>query len=396
MKKFLLLAVILLLTTLAKADNKVYLQGYMYHNSTTHTITVQYWICNPVTGNPNIDIAALTLGLKWDTTVVSLTSYTFYPSGSGLDASDYLASKPDQNTSMSTTGKYKGINYQRSTQLCANLIHLGNNSCVPFFQATFTISSAIENNYDYVNSSASNYIASFSGFGPANAPIQFVPGSQFDDTGSSGSCSGTVSSTTSIGTSNTTDPTFSTSNGPLAVEWKTFNVYKQNNKAVLVWQTATEINNKGFEIQRKEGNAFTTIAFVPSKSADGNNSVLTEYSIAGIDLSTTQKTSYYRIKQISFDNKITYSEIRSINTGNRKIDLLIYPNPSHGTVNITIPSDFKGVDISIADYSGKTLKLWNNFSNQNITLNNLAKGFYLIKVQSLQTGEVITQKITVY
>jgi hypothetical protein len=394
MKKIVLLAFVTFSFLFARADNKVYLQGYLYYNSTNHTIQVQYWICNPTTGNPNIDIASLTLGLRWDSTVVSFTGYSFFPSGSGLDASDYLSSKPDLTTAITPTTKYKGYNFQRSTLYCNNLVHLGNGQCKPFFQATFTISAALAGNYDYTNSSASNYIASFTGYSPANAPIQFVPGAQYDDAGNSGSCSGTVGTVTNIQTSSTTPPSFSNSNAPLPVKWLSFNVYNQRGKTKLIWETAAEINNSGFEIQKKVGDQFEKIGFVYSK-ASGNAAAYLSYEFTDTD-NSTGGTVYYRLKQIGVDNSVSYSEVKAVRLTDKSLQVLIYPNPSRGNVTVVLPADFGGVDMVLQDYSGKTLQVWNNYKTQQLSFTNLAKGFYLLQGKSKQTGETFTQKITVF
>ena len=50
---------------------------------------------------------------------------------------------------------------------------------------------------------------------------------------------------------------------------------------MLLWNTATEANNKGFELQRSaNGETFTTVAYVASKAPNGNSVSSIAYNFA--------------------------------------------------------------------------------------------------------------------
>jgi len=53
--------------------------------------------------------------------------------------------------------------------------------------------------------------------------------------------------------------------GPTPVELTSFSAKVVDGKVQLIWTTATETNNRGFEIQRKENEKFVTIGFVQGK-----------------------------------------------------------------------------------------------------------------------------------
>ncbi|MBI3719004.1 MAG: T9SS type A sorting domain-containing protein [Sphingobacteriales bacterium] len=392
----------------ANAQSLINYSATLFYNSSTNPKTVQVTLFVQNTNNGNgvwVDLAAIQFSLRYNTTYFTLASYSMYPSGSGLDAAgDSNSNQPDSTSTTSFTagGKsYQSLNITRSTNICNNVLRLApGSSTVPVFTATFNLTAAVTSNYyDFTTPSANNYPAEFQVAGSPTTTYRDIlmnASSSYDQNGTSNSCQDGNIKLKSLTDDPSTPTTFTNTNAPLTVQWKNFNVQKQNNKALLSWATATEINNKGFEVQRKEGNSYSTIAFVASKSFDGNSSTLTDYTISGIDLAANQKTSFYRIKQVGYDNTVSYSEVRSINNNGRKFDLLIYPNPSHGMVNIIIPADFKEIDITLSDYSGKTLKVWNNFNKGNLSINELPKGFYLLKVQSQQTNEVVTQKVIVY
>ena len=88
------------------------------------------------------------------------------------------------------------------------------------------------------------------------------------------------------------------------VELNTFSVRIQDGKIILEWETASEINNQGFEIQRSRDNkVFSTISFV-----EGNGSTTQNNSYHYVDEGIQGKV-YYRLKQIDFNGTYTYSDV---------------------------------------------------------------------------------------
>ncbi len=95
------------------------------------------------------------------------------------------------------------------------------------------------------------------------------------------------------------------------VELLSFSAENINDEVVLKWQTATETNNQGFEIQRCNviskfeirNSNFESISFVEGR---GTTTELTEYSYK--DKITTPGKYIYRLKQIDFDGTFEYSQ----------------------------------------------------------------------------------------
>ena len=99
----------------------------------------------------------------------------------------------------------------------------------------------------------------------------------------------------------------------LPVELTSFTAQSQGQTVILNWVTATELNNRGFEIQRKivEGN-FATVGFVKGEGTTTNQK---EYSY--VDKNLTDGKYFYRLKQLDFNGEYEYSktievEVRSL------------------------------------------------------------------------------------
>src|SRR5690606_823002 len=90
----------------------------------------------------------------------------------------------------------------------------------------------------------------------------------------------------------------------IPVELTAFNASVNINEVVLDWTTATELNNLGFEIQRKsvEGE-FETIGFVSGK---GTTTEVNNYSFT--DSKVDAGNYSYRLMQKDFDGTFAYSQ----------------------------------------------------------------------------------------
>lgn len=178
----------------------------------------------------------------------------------------------------------------------------------------------------------------------------------------------------------------SSSVNTLPVKWLTFNATKiDKNNIQLAWSTASETNNKGFELERSfDGKNFTNIGFV--KGA-GTSNKLNNYSF--IDANSNGFDVYYRLKQIDFDGKFNYSNIVKIsNTDNGTFDIInVQPNPFDNELNIKVNSiSDKNIQVLIYDAKGALVSERNVsglFGLSTINIENasvLPKGFYILKV----------------
>lgn len=105
------------------------------------------------------------------------------------------------------------------------------------------------------------------------------------------------------------------------------------NNIDLYWETASELNNEYFEVEKsRNGREYFVIEKVKSKSIEGNSSSNLKYTVT--DEEPFHGLQYFRLKQIDFDGNIHYSSAISINFSKRSSTFHFYPNPNKGELFI--------------------------------------------------------------
>jgi hypothetical protein len=162
---------------------------------------------------------------------------------------------------------------------------------------------------------------------------------------------------------------------------------KQGN--LIEWITASEFNNRGFELQRStNGIDFSSISFIPSKATNGNSN--TSISYQSTDKSATSGIVYYRLKQIDFDNKVQFSEVVKVTRQNENpLNIFtISPNPSINKIKIGVSSESNTrASMVITDASGKiilknSIQLMTGFQNISVDITKYSTGSYFVHIQT--------------
>jgi hypothetical protein len=129
---------------------------------------------------------------------------------------------------------------------------------------------------------------------------------------------------------------------------------KQN---LLHWTTATEQNNRGFEIQcSSDAVNFSKIGFINSKGINGNSNAKLHYDFTDIHYSFP--VNYYRLKQTDNDGRFSYSNIVLLKDPDVITAGLIdvYPNPVKNILNVNIASQNNTkITLVVIDINGKSL-----------------------------------------
>jgi hypothetical protein len=164
-------------------------------------------------------------------------------------------------------------------------------------------------------------------------------------------------------------------NQPLPINILSFTATKQNTQVKLDWQTNNEKDNTTFIIERSNnGRTFEPIGNLISNNVSGINS----YSF--IDILPSMPISFYRIKLIDANQKITYTDIRKINFDKNGIDISIYPNPVNDGIVKIISSENCSKAI-LFDATGKTISTYIlQGRNNKINIQGISKGMYQLQV----------------
>jgi len=182
--------------------------------------------------------------------------------------------------------------------------------------------------------------------------------------------------------------------GIMPVALKTFNAARNNNYVNVKWQTATETNNIGFEIQRDaDKSGFKTVGFVFSKAVEGNSSAQLSYEFN--DVNQSKGVSLYRLKQIDIDGQAKYSPIKAVKGDGSSYTVTIYPTPSvTGDVSVSV-NGIQEFDMTVMDMNGRIIKEYKRPSTGYVKVTNLQSGIYVVKILDLSTGEASSEKIVV-
>ena len=173
----------------------------------------------------------------------------------------------------------------------------------------------------------------------------------------------------------------------LPITLLSFQIKKDNNAAVLAWETASEKDNAGFEIFRAADNK----SFVSLATLTGKGTTDVKNSYTWYDRKPLNGTNYYKLVQRDKDGKTEELGIRALNFTLNNEDILLYPNPVIEKANVLFTSG-KYKNITLVDISGRILQQLQinpTETEKVIVMDSIPKGTYLLKLQ----GE--TQKTTV-
>ncbi len=172
----------------------------------------------------------------------------------------------------------------------------------------------------------------------------------------------------------------------LPVTLSGFGGERQGSNNILKWTTATEANNKGFELERSiDGVNFSSLAFVQTKSNGGNSSLSHNYLYT--DSKPFKGNGYYRLKQVDKDGRFNYSSVVLIKGGlSGKVQLSsVYPNPARSIINVVLNTSAKTtVNFVVTDLAGKTIMQQSSEMKAGdntvpINIGKLAAGSYIVK-----------------
>lgn len=186
-------------------------------------------------------------------------------------------------------------------------------------------------------------------------------------------------------------------NALLPIELVDFKASAKRNSILLNWETATEIQNKGFEIQRSISNRpseFTPIAWVDGQG-DSEMAQRYDFEDTGVEMGVLY---YYRLRQVDEDGTESFSNIVSgkVEAFDQKVD--IFPNPVADFLNVQFAAfDFpiQNVEMSVLNVSGQVLyhdkiDIPAGVINYNLDTKDWSEGIYVLRF--LVDGEAFQKR----
>ena len=171
----------------------------------------------------------------------------------------------------------------------------------------------------------------------------------------------------------------------LPVKLVDFTARATGQSVLLNWETASEINNDKFLIERsKDAKHFEPLAELKGKGLPARYEFRDVLPINGIN--------YYRLNQLDLDGTFTYSAIKPVRFALEQEAVRIYPNP---VVNgFTVRNSAKDITaLTLVDVSGKAFHL--SYANDTVAVPaHISNGTYFVKI-SYSDGSKSQQKIIV-
>lgn len=183
-----------------------------------------------------------------------------------------------------------------------------------------------------------------------------------------------------------------------AIDWTTvlpvklvsFTAAQNASTVKLVWEVSAEINVEKYDVlQSSDGVNFNTIGNVNATGAQLY--VYTDESpIAGV--------SYYRLRAVDIDGKISLSDIRKISFGSNS-RVSVYPNPASNRVTLSITGELlnKAITMKLIAADGKVVLQSNiarTASTEMLDVSKVAAGSYILIITAKE-GETVNSKIQI-
>jgi hypothetical protein len=178
-----------------------------------------------------------------------------------------------------------------------------------------------------------------------------------------------------------------TGSGVLPISISSFTAAVNNNQVTLKWKTASENNNKGFEIQRsQDGVNWTVLGFV---SGNGNSSVARMYQF--IDPNPVSGVAYYRLRQVDLDGKFNYSTTASVRVLKSGFYSIIREAGNTG-YHLNLDATAGKVNLLVFDNNGQRLISRSGVAGvQHVNLGNYPAGIYLLQI--IKGSKTFTEKL---
>ncbi len=160
-----------------------------------------------------------------------------------------------------------------------------------------------------------------------------------------------------------------------------------NDKTMLKWETANEINTHHFEVEEStDGTNFSTLVTL-SANGSGDNTYSTQ------DAQTHTGNNYYRLKSVDIDGRFTYSQVVLVKiSASGKAMFFVYPNPAAKQLVVQHGNPNSVAHLTVYNFQGQKMSTIsaNGSGQTTIDVSRLTPGNYVIEYRS--DSEIIREK----
>lgn len=159
----------------------------------------------------------------------------------------------------------------------------------------------------------------------------------------------------------------------------------------LSWTVTHAAHVRSFEVEKStNGSTFSKI---------GTVSFSLESSYGFVDGQVSAPRNFYRLRIVDENGSSTYSRVVTINAGQSKTGVNLYPNPASQTAYVQLAGVPQGtVYFSLANAGGQVVRSWqatNNGADMPVQVSGLQKGQYFLTIQGSDRKAIGTEKIMV-
>jgi len=150
----------------------------------------------------------------------------------------------------------------------------------------------------------------------------------------------------------------------------------------LTWSVANQTNNDKYIIEHSlNGRDFVNIGEI---KGDGNNTAEQHYEYTHGTPSIG--INYYRIKQIDFDGKYSYSNVAHVQYKGNGEGIKVYPNPSSTHITVVAQDSNKNRSVEIYNSIGLLIKDALIDNSNKVNVSDLPQGVYYIRLKNAVSG----------
>lgn len=184
----------------------------------------------------------------------------------------------------------------------------------------------------------------------------------------------------------------------LPIKLINFKAVIKNGVVSLMWATATEKENIGFDVERSADNRnWSALSFVP-----GNGTTTEQHDYTFTDKTPLAGINYYRLRQNDSDGKFEYSPMVIADMRGSELQFDIFPNPSTtGELSLRALSQQEGDGLlEIYDWVGykvymETFRLLKGTMVYPVSMSTFPKGAYTARFE-MPDGQVQFKKIMLH